>query len=364
MLKKFAVKGYRGFKDWTVLDLSQIRDYRFAEDNVRAGIADNVLLIGRNASGKTSFGTALVDIKWNFAPSLPGPLVDPIYLNADRGEGLAHFEYLFQFGPDEVSYGYAKSSVNKVESEHLELNGRLVLEIRSGRVGAPQGDLSLIGAENLNWELNGGYLSAVSYVTSNVPKSRLGAVGMLRDFAMNMSVVGFDRRTVEGFSMILDGIVESHEVDHLAEFLCRFGIREPLVEREMPDGHSVLYVRHEVRDIPFSRACSNGTKTLVRLFHRLELGEKPKLLFLDEFDACCHFELAEELLRYFGESDSCQFVSATHNTSLLKNGIMRPDCIYNFTRTGELRQLSSLTDRELRVAHNIEKLYRNGEFDE
>lgn len=86
-------------------------------------------------------------------------------------------------------------------------------------------------------------------------------------------------------------------------------------------------------------------------------------MFLDEFDANCHFELAEELLRYFGESDSCQFVSATHNTSLLKNGIMRPDCIYSFTRMGELRQLSSLTDRELRVAHNIEKLHRNGEFD-
>lgn len=200
-------------------------------------------------------------------------------------------------------------------------------------------------------------------MTSNVPKSRLGAAGMLRDFAVNMGTVGFDRRIAEGFSMILDGIAESHEVDHLAEFLCRFGIREPLVEREMPDGHSVIYVQHKVRDIPFSRACSNGTKTLVTLFHRLELGEKSKLLFLDEFDANCHFELAEELLRYFGESDSCQFVSATHNTSLLKNGIIRPDCIYSFTRMGELRQLSSLTDRELRVAHNIEKLHRNGEFD-
>lgn len=186
---------------------------------------------------------------------------------------------------------------------------------------------------------------------------------MLRDFAVNMGTVGFDRRIAEGFSMILDGIAESHEVDHLAEFLCRFGIREPLVEREMPDDHSVIYVQHKVRDIPFSRACSNGTKTLVTLFHRLELGEKSKPLFLDEFDANCHFELAEELLRYFGESDSCQFVSATHNTSLLKNGIMRPDCIYSFTRMGELRQLSSLTDRELRVAHNIEKLHRNGEFD-
>lgn len=75
-----------------------------------------------------------------------------------------------------------------------------------------------------------------------------------------------------------------------------------------------------------------------------------------------HYELTEELVRYFGEKRSCQTVCSTHNTSLLRNDVMRPDCIYLIDSERGISHLSDLTERELRTAHNIEKLYRNGEF--
>lgn len=45
------------------------------------------------------------------------------------------------------------------------------------------------------------------------------------------------------------------------------------------------------------------------------------------------------------------------------NGILRPDC-YFLMEGNRVRAFSDLTERELREGHNLEKLYRGGEFNE
>jgi hypothetical protein len=47
----------------------------------------------------------------------------------------------------------------------------------------------------------------------------------------------------------------------------------------------------------------------------------------------------------------------------MSNDIMRPDCLFLMNKN-KIKSLSSLTKKELRFAHNIEKMYRAGAFNE
>ena len=57
-----------------------------------------------------------------------------------------------------------------------------------------------------------------------------------------------------------------------------------------------------------------------------------------------------------------QVILTSHNTNLLSNRIMRPDCFFIMTQNG-LTSFVNATERELREGHNLEKLYMSGEFD-
>ena len=58
MLKRFTVRNYKNFKDEISLDFSKIGEYSFNEDCLSMR-----LIYGRNTTGKTNFGRALLDIK-------------------------------------------------------------------------------------------------------------------------------------------------------------------------------------------------------------------------------------------------------------------------------------------------------------
>jgi AAA15 family ATPase/GTPase len=58
-----------------------------------------------------------------------------------------------------------------------------------------------------------------------------------------------------------------------------------------------------------------------------------------------------------------QVILTTHNTSLMTNELMRPDCCFLMYKDRVL-PLSKRTDKELRFAHNIEKMYKAGTFNE
>ena len=85
--------------------------------------------------------------------------------------------------------------------------------------------------------------------------------------------------------------------------------------------------------------------------------------FIDEFDAYYHYELSETLVNMLDEMRNTQVIITSHNTNLLSNRIMRPDC-YFVLANNQITSLVNATDRELREGHNLEKLYLSGEFDE
>ena len=77
-----------------------------------------------------------------------------------------------------------------------------------------------------------------------------------------------------------------------------------------------------------------------------------------------YFEkLKIELLQKLKELTGTQVILTTHNTDLLSNEFIRPDCGYIIDGK-KIRALNHLTRKELREAHNLEKLYHAGHFNE
>lgn len=83
-------------------------------------------------------------------------------------------------------------------------------------------------------------------------------------------------------------------------------------------------------------------------------------LFIDEFDAFYHHDLSKMIVETLKEI-GVQFILTTHNTSILSNDLLRPDCYFLMNKK-KIKSLSNSTDKELREAHNIEKMYKAGAF--
>ena len=96
-------------------------------------------------------------------------------------------------------------------------------------------------------------------------------------------------------------------------------------------------------------------------FKRLGEKNKIKFVFIDEFDANYHFDLSANIIELLNSKKNLQTIITTHNTYLMSNRLTRPDCTFIITPE-KITSLANATDKELREAHNIEKLYREGHF--
>lgn len=92
--------------------------------------------------------------------------------------------------------------------------------------------------------------------------------------------------------------------------------------------------------------------------------KEASFVFMDEFDAFYHFELfelSESVQNRVNEIDGVQIFTTTHNTDLMSNELLRPDC-YFILKGNNIKALSDLTEKELRQAHNLQKMYKAGAF--
>lgn len=142
------------------------------------------------------------------------------------------------------------------------------------------------------------------------------------------------------------------------------GIECKLVLEKLPDGQKELYFAHE-KLVPFYENASSGTLALVDLYRRLiPKVRDASFIYLDEFDAFYHYEMAENVIKFFKKRyPRCQMIMTSHNTNLMTNRLMRPDCMFILSRRGTLTALCNATSRELREGHNLEKMYISGEFE-
>ncbi len=363
MIKRFEVKGFKNFKDWITLDFSDIRDYKFNSQCTTNNLLSKIIVYGKNSVGKTNIGLAIFDIVSHLTTKNVTPHIYDYYINSASIEGYAEFHYSFIFGDDVIDYKYKKDDSRKILFESLTLNGKLLFE-NTGVTHSTSGLLDI--APNLNWNnLDGD--SMLRYIINNSMLDKNHPLNKMMTYVSNMlwfrsldenRYIGYKSKSDDYYSfMFTDGVLEEFE-----EFLYHAGIEDRLIAKTDVDGVQRLYINGNT-PLPFFKVASNGTKALYTFFYWYKTAKDVSLMFIDEFDAFYHYELAETIVNIVEKMPATQVVLTSHNTNLLSNKIMRPDCYFIMTNNS-ITSFANATDRELREGHNLEKLYMSGEFNE
>ena len=372
MLRLFEVEGFKNFKERFTLNFSDVRDYKFNGDCLTAGLIGKMIIYGKNAIGKSNFGLALFDIasypylrRTSPIRAIDEDAVDVSYLNTENPKGYAAFRYVFQFGDRQVEYSYRKNALQRIIYEKVLVCDELLFEYDRAQ---PQ-SLNAEGIQKISPTLRLEFENVDSvfrYVISNTPLEDehplRRTVKFIDEMRISSNIYGNS-----GFlaSRLLPGILTDELIlKEFEDFLHNAGVADNLTVLADTDGRKRLYF-DTTPPLLFEHAASSGTKMLLTLFRLYKAAEMEKisLLFLDEFDAFYHFELAENIVQKLEKLKDTQIIFTSHNTNLLSNRIMRPDCYFILTKD-KLTSFANATDRELREGHNLEKLFMSGEFDE
>lgn len=367
MLKKFQVENYRGFKDTLSWDLSDTRDYGFRKNLVDNKIAKKSVVFGKNGSGKSSLCTAVVDITAHLLDAEKDDVPQHLYTYVGNEDRLATFTYIFQFGKDEVIYTYCKANLTTLLFEAIGVNGKEMLV--HNFVDEKDNFIRIPGAENLRTRGLQKQLSVVKYIYNNTIQDENSVISKIMKFVSGMLYFRSlrDANKYIGYKLgsekLNEIILNYGRLDDFNAFINDMGLNYTLVPLKLMSGALTIGAKFENdKVVEFESIASSGTRTLM-LFYCwfIEFG-KLTFLVIDEFDAYYHYELSEKILLIIQSFDNMQSMVTTHNVTLLHTDCTRPDCAY-VIENGSINNLSSLTKKELREAHNIEKLYRANEFE-
>ena len=367
MIKKFAVSGFKGFRDDLVFDLSA-RDYEFNKILVQNEIVNKAIIYGKNGVGKSSLGIALFDIVWHLTDKqLFQPQYLLNYLNLDSDRGYAVFKYDFVFDDQTVTYEYAKANPEYLLYERLFFNDQKVVDYDYFNREKHFIDKSLSG--NLNIQLVDNKLSVLKYIYRNTPANPDSLLTKMIEFVENMlwyrslsdgnSYSGF----TNGGAGLVEKLYETGKLDDFRAFLHSNDIDYDLQFVPSDGAHLLMAVFDGGKKLtPFLSVASTGTQALMLFFYwSITSFEKISFLFIDNFDAFFHYQLAENIVKRLNRMKSFQTVLTSHNTYLMCNELTRPDCCFIMT-SDKITSLRNSTTKEIREAHNLEKMYLNGAF--
>ena len=368
MLRKFRVEGYKGFRDPVEFNLSAHK-YDFNERIVKGGVVKNATIYGKNGIGKSSLGSALFDIVMHLTDTKPmGDRYLVNYLNLDEvNKNFASFSYEFVFDDHVVVYSYQKTAPTEMKWEELTVNGKLVVRYDFNDKKSLEVDSGVVG--NLNVELPDNHLSVVKYLYRNLNKTAIPALTKLVQFCEGMLWYRSlsDGNTYAGFTNgtrdIFEVICSSNKLKDFQRFLLSNDLKYDLEARSV-NGNLELYAKfaNGKRAVPFNSVASTGTKALsLFYFWRIFAAGRMSFLFIDEFDAFFHYEAAEVVVGSLNNEEGFQTILTSHNTYLMNNRLTRPDCCFIMTKN-KISCLCDCTDREIREAHNLEKMYVTGAF--
>jgi len=371
MIKRFEVENFKGFSSHLVWDLTS-RDYSFNKMLTQNGIVNKAIIYGRNGSGKSNLGLALFDITYHLTDKARGnPVILQNYRNLTAVTKPVSFIYVFQFGNTEMIYEYQKMDPDFLICEKLTINGEVVIDYlyfdESRRFIKPelQGSLTVDLVDNK--------LSIIKYLYRNQIAADIPEIHKMVSFCENMlwyrslsdgnAYAGF----TNGRALLAENLYQSGRLHEFERFLRDNGVDYSLRFESVNGAHELYAIFQDgstENKAPFESIASTGTLALFLFFNwEVVAFKKVSFLFIDEFDAFLHLESAECIIDILNNSVSFQSVVTTHNTALMTNRLTRPDCCFIIS-DNQIRSLKSVTKRELREGHNLEKLYISGEFNE
>lgn len=352
MLKKVIMKNFKCFKNETALDFRKT-NYKFLEQNANEKILKGALFVGEHASGKT---TILQSVRLLPEILLRESICDLApYQCIFSEEKVSRLVYEFEIDGHELSYSFSFSDNSFVE-ENLLVDGRTVLE----RLGAK--GKWIMAKETVLWDVENSAL----FLRQISLKPEFSDDEILRKWldALKSSVYidTYLRRisAFDGESLSAKKHVEIHGTEKINEFLKKYEFH-----------YSIRYCKgiffeQEGRDalIP---ACmeSSGCRTLLNILPGfLRVAERGGILMIDQFGGGLHNKVEELLVRYMMEQGSgAQLFLTSHSTNLLSNSLLRPDQIFAVERAGEEGgRIHRFSDKQPRVAQNLEKMYLSGVF--
>lgn len=371
MLAKFEITNFKSFHDTFVFDLSDPSAYNFNETCITNKLVGKALIYGPNGSGKSNLGFAIFDVISHLTDkNSDSRYYASNYLNADSDSELATFTYVFRFDTDEVVYTYTKQDYQTLISERLQINGHLYAAIDRWHSHVFQ--TTAKGAETLKKDLGDSQISIINYLSNNALLDQDDPANVLfsrfRQFVNSMlyfrsvddrCYIGFE----QGSDLISHDIVSRGNIEDFETFLNDAGVQCTLRSKRVNDSNEIFFA-FEHHDIEFYEIASSGTKALALFYfwyQRIKEDKGVRFVFIDEFDAFYHHAVSRLIVEKLKEATGVQVILTTHNTSIISNDLLRPDCYFIMDATS-IKPISKCTQKELRQAHNIEKMYRAGSF--
>ena len=365
MLAKFAVTNFRGFEKRIEWDLTNANDYEFNSFAIKNGIIKNGIIYGKNGVGKTSFGLAIFDIVNHMTQNWKKFDYYGNFAFAGEQDKPVSFEYTFDFDGQIVQYQYSKNIRGLLTTEKLIVDSKQIFYRYDSKFEIDDAVFPMENGIKRNLAINANSVPIVNFLLTSYPLAEDNYLIRLQKFVDSMlwfrcldvtEFIGLEKNT----SMLDEYIIQNNLVKDFSDFLEE--ISEQRFEFVPPNsGDRQLYCYIKGKPALFDLIISTGTKALQLLYFWLKHMDKTSFVFIDEFDAFYHFKLSRAVCRRLFKLD-CQVFLSSHNTLLMTNDLLRPDCNFILSHN-EIHTLHDSTPKELRQGHNIEKLYRGGTFD-
>lgn len=372
MLTEFRVKGFKNFENELVFNLGNARDYEFNRDAVKDGVVKTGLIYGINGSGKSNLGYAIFDIIHHLTDKMPGKDHYKYYKNLDMLSDDIDFRYTFKIMGSKIVYQYTKTSLDTVVKETVSINGDKVIHYNQNNRRKPS--VLLKGAETLNVALFDKRMSFVKFIKSNTQlennETNRAFQGFLSFVDRMLFFASLRRNEFMGFKSVpenlIDHIVENGKLGEFQNFLERNGVRYQLRQDKSttPDNKWDIVCEFRNGIVDITNIASQGTQALVLLYYwSIQMGKEtnPSFVFIDEFDAFYHSDSARKTITLLKEFNNVQVVLTTHNQTIMTNDLLRPDCYFTLAN-GQISAFSDMTEKDIREAHNIQKMYAGGMF--
>lgn len=367
MLTKFSVTNFKGFNEEFVFDLSDTNGYAFNKECVKDGVVNNAIVYGPNGVGKSNLGLAIFDIIGHLTDKETDEFKYSFYLNAFNSSNWASFHYEFIFNSCKVIYKYKKADLKTIISESFSINGKELAYI--DRNTSDEAQVFFKGAENLKSNLTNQNLSVLKYIKNNSELDKNEENECFMRFFDFIEGMLFFRSLQDNMYLGLESgsrtltadIIEKGNVPDFENFLNVAGVECKLVIVKESEKDMIAF-DFNGRTISFNQIASTGTRSLMLFYYWLQRLREHRVPFLviDEFDAFYHHKLSALIVEKLKET-GIQFILTTHNTSIMTNELLRPDCYFLMNKS-TIKPLTRCTTKELREAHNLEKMFKADSF--